>query len=289
MVTALPARPMAAGGGEPGPEPRTVDGVDDGRGRLPGGWAPALRLGGVEVRHGGRVALAVPDLAVGPGEVLALMGPNGAGKSSLLHVAALLRRPESGEVWLGGERATRRTERRLRRRTAMVLQAPLLFDVSVLANAASGLRFRGVGRREAERRAGAWLERFGVGHLAGRSGRALSGGEAQRVSLARAFATEPELLLLDEPFTGLDAPTRTALVPELAARLRETGTAALVATHDRVEAAALADRLAVLIGGRVVQIGPTTDVLDRPATAEVAAVVGLPYRRLGMGSAPRIP
>lgn len=235
---------------------------------------PPLRLRGIEVRVGERTLLSVPELTVGPGETLALMGPNGAGKSTLLHVAALLRRPEAGEVRLGGEAATARTSLRLRRRTAMVLQAPLLFDAGVLANAAAGLRFRGVGRREAERRAAAWLERFGVGHVAGRHARALSGGEAQRVSLARAFAVEPTLLLLDEPFAALDAPTRAALVPALAARLRETGTAAVIATHDPAETHALADRLAVLVAGRIVQMGAPGVVAARPASGTVAALLG---------------
>ena len=207
------------------------------------------------------MVLDLPELAVAPGEVLAIMGPNGAGKSTLLHVAALLRRPQSGEVWIAGERATRRTERALRRRTAMVLQEPLLFDVSVLANAASGLRFRGVRRREAEHRAREWLEQFGVGHLAAQNARTLSGGEAQRVSLARAFAVEPELLLLDEPFAALDPATREALVPELAARLRETQTAAVIVTHDASEALALADRLLVLVDGRIAQCDQTDAVL----------------------------
>lgn len=251
----------------------------------PDGRPPALLLRGVEVRHGGRLVLTVPEFAVGAGETVALMGPNGAGKSTLLHAAALLRRPKAGEVRIGGERATRRTERTLRRRTAMVLQAPLLFDVSVLANAASGLRFRGVGRREAERRAAESLERFGVAALARRNARTLSGGEAQRVSLARAFAVEPELLLLDEPFSGLDAPTRSALVPELAARLRETGTAAIVATHDRAEAAALGDRLAILIGGRIAQVGPPAEVFGDPASAEIAATVGFGDAPAPWGSA----
>lgn len=246
--------------------------------------SPALDLRGVEIRYGGRLTLTVPTLAVGAGEIVALMGANGAGKSTLLHAAALLRRPDAGEVAIGGERATRRTEHALRRRTAMVLQAPLLFDVSVLTNAASGLRFRGIGRKEAERRAEAWLDRFGVAHLAGRNAKALSGGEAQRVSLARAFAVEPALLLLDEPFAGLDAPTRTALVPDVTARLRETETAAVVATHDRSEAVALADRLAVLVGGRIARIGSVGDVLDDPGSDAVAAVVG------GGGvAAPRVP
>src|SRR5215210_1659588 len=137
----------------------------DGKGRA------VLRLCGITVRYERRVVLELPELDVAPGEVLAIMGPNGAGKSTLLHVAALLRRPQCGEVWIAGERATRRSERALRRRTAMVLQEPLLFDVSVVANAATGLRFRGMCRCDAEHRARAWLERFGVGHLAARNAR----------------------------------------------------------------------------------------------------------------------
>ena len=224
---------------------------------------PVLRLCGVTVRHGDRVVLDLPELAVASGEVLAIMGPNGAGKSTLLHVAALLRRPRSGEVWIAGERATRRTERALRRRTAMVLQEPLLFDVSVVANAASGLRFRGVRKRDAEQRARVWLARFGIDHLAARNARTLSGGEAQRASLARAFAVEPELLLLDEPFAALDPATRTSLVPELAAQLRETQTAAVIVTHDETDAAALADRLLVLVDGRIARCDRPDIVLAR--------------------------
>jgi tungstate transport system ATP-binding protein len=228
--------------------------------------APVLRLCEVTVRYGDRIVLDLPELSVATGEVVAIMGPNGAGKSTLLHVAALLQRPQSGEVWITGERAAPRTARRLRRSTAMVLQEPLLFDVSVLANAASGLGFRGVRRQEAERRARQWLAQFGVGHLAPRNARTLSGGEAQRTSLARAFAVEPRLLLLDEPFAALDATTREALVPELAARLRETRTAAVIVTHDAAEARALADRLLVLIDGCIAQ-GDRTNAVTWPTPA----------------------
>jgi tungstate transport system ATP-binding protein len=222
---------------------------------------PVLRLCGITVRYGQRVVLDLPELTVGPGEVLAIMGPNGAGKSTLLHVTALLLRPQCGEVWIAGERATRRSERALRRRTAMVLQEPLLFDVSVVANAASGLRFRGVRRCDAEQRAREWLERFGVGHLATRNARTLSGGEAQRVSLARAFAVAPELLVLDEPFAALDAETRASLLPELATQLRATQTASVMVTHDAAEAGVLADRVLVLVNGRIVRCDRTDVVL----------------------------
>lgn len=213
--------------------------------------APVLRLSGVTVRYGDRLVLDVLEFAVAPGEVVAIMGPNGAGKSTLLHAAALLQRPATGAVWIEGERATPRSTRRLRRRTAMVMQDPLLFGVSVLANAASGLRFRGVRRQEAERRARAWLAQFGVEHLARHNARMLSGGEAQRVSLARAFAVEPALLLLDEPFAALDPATRSSLVPELAARLRDSQTAAVIVTHDATDTRAFADRLLVLANGRI--------------------------------------
>ncbi len=236
---------------------------------------PALGLRDVVVRHGTRVALTVPELTVEAGEVLTLIGPNGAGKSTLLQVAALLRRPDAGDVCIGGKRATRRAALTLRRRIAMVFQDPLLFDVGVLANVTAGLRFRGIGRAEAERRATDWLARFRVGHLGDRNARSLSGGEAQRVSLARAFAVDPELLLLDEPFAALDAPTRAALVPELAARLREARTAAVIVTHDQAEAVALGDRLGVVLGGRIAQLGPPAEVVARPATVEVAAFLGV--------------
>ncbi|MDP9370167.1 MAG: ABC transporter ATP-binding protein [Chloroflexota bacterium] len=229
----------------------------------------------MRVCYGDRVALEMPLLHLGEAETLSLIGPNGAGKSTLLQVAALLRRPDVGEVLIRGERATRRSTSRLRRRIAVVFQDPLLFDVRVLANVAAGLRFRGVSRRDAERTAAAWLARFDVGHLADRHARALSGGEAQRVSLARAFATDPEILLLDEPFAALDAPTRSTLVPELRAQLRATGTSAIIVTHDQAEALSLGDRLGVVLGGRVGQLGPPADVLARPASVAVAAFLGV--------------
>ncbi len=235
----------------------------------------ALRLANIEVSRRGRLTLLIPELTIAPGEVLTLVGPNGAGKSTLLQVSALLHPPDRGEIWIGGERVNRRTTHQLRRRTAMAFQAPLLFDAGVLSNVAAGLRFRGINRQDAERAGMASLDRFRVGHLAGRPARSLSGGEAQRVSLARAFAVQPDLLLLDEPFAALDQPTRAALLPDLVARLRESRMAAIVVTHDQTEALAIGTRLGILLDGRIVQIGEPGEVVARPASVAVARFLGI--------------
>ena len=239
------------------------------------GAEPLLALDRIAVRHRERSILDDITLAVAPGETVALLGPNGAGKTTLLHVAALLQRPDQGTVRIGGEAATPRSERSLRRQIALAPQHPVLFARSVVANAAAGLRFAGVDRRQAERRALAWLDRFGVAHLAGRHARRLSGGEVQRVALARAFALEPALLLLDEPFAGLDAPSRDALLPLLADLLAERRATTLLVTHDLDEALGLAHRLGVLLDGRLVQIGPVAAVRSRPPSRAVARLLGV--------------
>ncbi|MFN8559432.1 MAG: ABC transporter ATP-binding protein [Dehalococcoidia bacterium] len=219
-------------------------------------------------------ALAGVSFAVRQGEIFGLLGPNGAGKSTLLLTLALLQRPSAGVVLMNGE-PVRGRERALRRRMAMVFQEPLLLDRTVRDNVLLGLRLRGVPAAERGPRADLWLERLGIGPLAGRRPHALSGGEAQRASLARALALEPETLFLDEPFAGLDAPTRAALLGDLARLLRRPGLTTLMVTHDRDEALHLADRALVLVRGRVRQTGPVEEVFSRPADPEVAAFVGV--------------
>jgi tungstate transport system ATP-binding protein len=232
-----------------------------------------LRLREVVVRRGERATLRVPEFEIRRGEIVTLAGPNGAGKSTLLQVAALLLKPESGEVWIGGELAEAKRAVALRRRIAMVFQSPLLFNVRVSENVTSGLRFRGVSHHEADMRGKVWLAKFGVEHLANRPARALSGGEAQRVALARAMAVDPILLLLDEPFGALDAPTRSAIVPDLVRILRETGTAAIIVTHDFEEALALGDRLGIVLDGRIAQLDVPEKVLASPASEEAAIFI----------------
>ncbi len=241
----------------------------------------ALALAGIVVRRPRRrgeadppPVLGVPTLRVAAGERLSLLGPNGAGKTTLLHVAALLRRPDAGTVRIGGELATEANADRLRASLALLFQDPVLFAGTAASNAALGLRVRGVPRREAERQAAAWLERLGVAHLADRSRRALSGGEGQRVALARAFATGPRLLLLDEPFSALDAGSRAALLPELIAHLRAEGAAAVMVTHEPADAMTFGDRLAIVRDGRLVQVGPPDAVVAFPDDAATARLLG---------------
>ncbi len=233
-----------------------------------------LALRDVVVERGGQPVLEVPSLEVFPGELLAVVGPNGAGKSTLLHVMALLERPARGGVLFDGRPVSGRLLA-YRRRMAVVFQEPLLLDTSVEGNVRSGLTLRGLPRAEQKRRVGHWLERFGISALAGRSARTLSGGEGQRASLARALVLEPEVLLLDEPFAALDAPSRDALIGDLDSALAHTDTATVFVTHDRAEALRLGDRLAVLIGGRIRQVGAPGEVFAAPVDEEVAAFVGI--------------
>jgi len=157
----------------------------------------------------------------------------------------------------------------------MVFQDPLLFDTTVFENVSSGLRIRGMRKEEINRIVEENLERFGIPHLLQRSARKISGGEAQRVALARAFATQPEILFLDEPFASLDPPTRESLLTDLEAILRQTGTTTLMATHDRMEALRFSDRIAVMIQGKIFQVGPPYEVMNHPIDEFVASFVGV--------------
>jgi len=227
---------------------------------------------GLRVHAGGRRLLDVPELHVPSGRTLAVLGPNGAGKSTLLRALGMFSDHRvGGEILLDGRPAT---PAMMREAVVAVLQRPILRRGTVAANVISGLRFRGVSRREARERARPWIEALGIGHLVDRDARRLSIGEAQRVSITRALAVRPRVLLLDEPFTGLDAASRADLIADLRAALTGQPTATILVTHDRQEALALAEDTALLIDGRIRQHGPTAEVLDHPTDADTARLLG---------------
>ena len=227
------------------------------------------------VRRSDQIVLQVDALDLHDGEVLAVIGPNGAGKSTLLLVLARLLYPQAGQLIFRGSPIEEENELTYRRRIALVLQEPLLMHQSVFDNVASGLRFRGLPRTEVRRRVEEWLKRLDIYHLRHRPAQRLSGGEAQRTSLARAFVLQPELLLLDEPFSALDAPTRTRLLQDLHSLLSQTNITTVFITHDLDEALLLGDRVAVLLGGVLRQVGRPQEVFTAPSDGEVAAFVGV--------------
>ncbi|KQY56355.1 MULTISPECIES: ABC transporter ATP-binding protein [unclassified Nocardioides] len=213
------------------------------------------------------------------GDVIAVIGPNGAGKSSLVKALAGLV-PARGHATLDGVDLTGVPTRE--RGVGMVFQDQLLFPhLDARHNVAFGPRARGVPKAEALRRAEQWLTRLGVDDLAHRRPGELSGGQAQRVSIARALVTEPDLLLLDEPMSGLDVGVAASLRIELARHLAEFGGISLLVTHDALDALTVANRVLVLDGGEVAQFGTPDEVTQRPVTDHVARLVGLNVLRDG--------
>ncbi|MBY8871702.1 ABC transporter ATP-binding protein [Micromonospora sp. PLK6-60] len=223
-------------------------------------------------------------LRIAAGEVVALLGPNGAGKTTALRVLAGLHPLTAGHVTVAGVDLDR-PDRRLfvppeRRRIGVVFQDHLLFPhLNALDNVAFGPRRHGLDRRAARARAADWLDRVGLDGYARRRPRQLSGGQAQRVALARALAVDPALLLLDEPLAALDARTRLETRTELHRHLTAHRNAALLVTHDPLDALVLADRLVIVEAGRVVQEGDAATVTARPRTDYVAHLVGLNLHR----------
>jgi len=234
-----------------------------------------LEIHDLLVRLDKKTVLEIDSLTVQNGEILAIVGPNGSGKSTLLLAVARLIKLERGEVSFDGSHASGESDTKYRRHLGLVLQEPLLLDTSVFDNVAVGLRFRKVAFAEVKERVETWLKRFGIEHLRNRPALKLSGGEAQRVSLARAFALEPELLLLDEPFSALDAPSRVSLMDDLRAILAETSTTTIFITHDLKEASSLGDKMAVILQGKLMQYGTPEEIHANPKNAEVRLFLGL--------------
>ncbi|MFL5863459.1 MAG: ATP-binding cassette domain-containing protein [Solirubrobacteraceae bacterium] len=220
-----------------------------------------LHAHALRVQRAGREVLHGIDLELRAGDVTALLGPNGAGKSTLLQALAGLLPADGGSIQRRG-------------RVALGLQSPDLARRTATTNVELALSWWGVPRAQRRARARDALQAMKASHLSARAAGTLSGGERRRVHLARTVSVRPDVLLLDEPFAGLDAATRAALLDDTGAALRAWAATALVVVHDRAEAWALADRLLVLIDGHLVADGPPRELLEQPPTIEVARFLG---------------
>lgn len=233
----------------------------------------AIEAGGLVKRYGERTVVSVDGLTVMEGEVLALLGPNGAGKTTLFRLLALLERPDAGWIKYFGKNVDVH-DLDARRRTAAVFQRPLLFQGSVEENVAFGLKFRHISRKEVKKRVVATLDLMGISRLADSDIRNLSGGEMQRVALARALVLEPEIIFLDEPTSNLDVHVRRRFREDLRRVVEHLAATVIIITHEHNEALALAQRVAVINEGRLVQIGTPEEVFTHPHNAFVADFTG---------------
>jgi tungstate transport system ATP-binding protein len=230
-----------------------------------------IEINDLRIQRNEHIVLEIPSLSIHRGETLTVVGPNGAGKSTLLLALARLLSPSQGDIVYDGRSLKQWDELEYRRRISFVFQAPLLMDMTVEQNVALGLMFRGTPKEETRARARKWMKQLGVESLSKRRAGQLSGGEAQRVSLARAFVLEPELLLLDEPFSALDPPTRAKLLDDLSMLLKENQRTAVFVTHNLGEATKLSHRMAVIVGGVLRQVGTVKQIKAKPADDTVAA------------------
>ena len=242
---------------------------------------PILDIEKLSKKLGGNVVLDELDLAVEQGEIVALLGPSGSGKTTLLRCVSGLETPDAGRITLndkvvfGGAQGVNVLPER--RNLGLVFQSYALWPHRTVAqNVAFGLETRKVKRADIGQRVGAVLDHLELGQLGGRYPGQLSGGQQQRVSLARAFVTDPSLLLLDEPLSNLDAKLRETARAWLREALRESGKTAIFVTHDQVEAMAVADRVAILRGGKLAQYGTPQEVYERPGSLFVADFMGSP-------------
>jgi len=237
--------------------------------------SPLIRIENIILRRGGASVLDIPAFEVQSERILALIGPNGAGKSTLLLMMAGLLKPTQGILYFQEKPVESSADMAfLRRNAAVVFQEPLLLSGSVFENVALGLKFRKFSNKELESRVTTALDYFGISHLAKRSAKTLSGGEAKRVSLARAFAIRPQVILLDEAFNALDPPSRETMIDDLKRILQETKITAVLALHDREETLRLAQDVSVMNNGKIVQSGTTAAIFNQPDSEFVANFVG---------------
>ena len=223
-----------------------------------------IELKNITYRKQNKLILDIPKFQIFPGEFLGIMGPNGAGKSTLLKVSALLEKQTSGDIFYQGNAIPAGGTLEIRRRFSVALQQSLLLDGTVFQNIALGLTLRKVPRKLIKEKVEHWMDRFQISHLAKKNSHYLSGGEAQRVNLARAMIVDPDILFLDEPFSALDFPTKIKLMEDFKNAVEGTETAAVLVSHDLMEIHYLTNRLAIVVNGEVQQTGTTQEVINKP-------------------------
>jgi tungstate transport system ATP-binding protein len=229
---------------------------------------PLIELKNITYQANQKNILSIPNFQLQVGEFLGIMGPNGAGKSTLLKVMAMLDGISSGEIFYRGQAVPNGTPSlELRRKFSVALQQSLLLEGSVFQNIAIGLKLRKVPKADIKEKVSLWMEQFQISHLAKKNVHFLSGGEAQRVNLARAMIVEPEILFLDEPFSALDFPTKIKLMDDFKAIIKGSGTTTVFVSHDLMEINYLTNHLAIIVNGEVKQYGPTQRVLEHPNCA----------------------
>ena len=224
-----------------------------------------IHLQNIEYQISGKKILTIPEFKVNEGSIVGIMGPNGAGKSTLLKFISLIDTPTKGEVFFKGDHISpKKVTLEQRRQIAIALQQSLLLDTTVFQNIALGLKIRKIPRKVIKEKVHYWLEKFNISHLANKHAYQLSGGEAQRVNLARAMVLEPQLLCLDEPFSALDFPTKISLLKDFKNILSTSHTTAIFVSHDLMEVKYLTQELFIIMNGEIQQHGPTMDVIENP-------------------------
>ncbi len=236
-----------------------------------------LEVVNLEQSYASKKALKGVSLTVEKGEIMALIGPTGAGKTTLLRLLDQLEKPTSGKIFFDGLDVTSSPKLRaeVRRQVGMIFQKPAVFNTSVFDNVAYPLRIRGHGRKSVAARVRQMLQTFDLSGYEKRNAKTLSGGETQKVAIARALVTEPQLMLLDEPTANLD-PVSLKSIEELIHRVNQQyGTTMIMATHDMSQGQRLSTRMSVMMEGELVQTGTSTEIFHRPNDIRVARLVGV--------------
>lgn len=235
---------------------------------------PALEVKNLRLSNGPKQIVDVSFFDLRDRECLVIFGPNGAGKSTFLRLISLLQFADSGEIYYRGQKVEEKNKRELRKKIVYLLQKPIFFRGTVRDNLLLGLKFRKIDRDEQEKRLEKIADLFQIGSLLPRHPEELSGGERQRVHLARAFILEPEFLFLDEPFNGLDVQYRDRLLADFYRIRKSAGITTILVTHQRQEAVYLGDRLAIMLGGRILQVGTPEEISSSPKTPEISRLMG---------------